>query len=127
MFTELARRFEEQDESVQTWRALNQLERLGRAVQCELAQALAQDPGATSRLLDELENSGLVKRRRDANDRRRVWVELTARGHSRYEAMRPLVTRALDQVMAPLSDADCRSLSRLLGKLVQPGVTRGVG
>jgi MarR family 2-MHQ and catechol resistance regulon transcriptional repressor len=127
MFAELQRQFEEKDESVQTWRALNQLERLGRAAQCELAHALAQDPGATSRLLDELENDGLVTRRRDAKDRRRVWVELTTRGHSRYEAMRPVVSRALDQIMAPLSDADCRSLSRLLGKLVQPGVTRGAG
>ncbi len=127
MFLEMQREFDEQGESVQTWRALNQLERLGRAAQCELSQALAQDPGVTSRLLDELETSGLVKRRRDGKDRRRVWVELTSLGHSRYEALRPVVTRVTEQLMAPLTGTDRRSLCRLLGKLVQPGATRGVG
>jgi DNA-binding MarR family transcriptional regulator len=127
MIGEMQREFDQQGESVQTWRALNQLERLGRAAQCELSHALAQDPGVTSRLLDELEASGLVKRRRDGKDRRRVWVELTTLGHSRYEALRPVVTRVTDQLMAPLSSADRRSLCRLLGKLVQPDATRGVG
>jgi DNA-binding MarR family transcriptional regulator len=127
MFVELQREFDAQGESVHTWRALNQLERLGRAVQCELAQALAQHPGATSRLLDELESKGLVKRRRDALDRRKVWVHLTARGHSRYEALRPVVGRVLGQIMAPLSVGDCRSLSRLLARLARPAVNRATG
>ncbi len=117
MFLGFQRQFEDRGQSVQTWRALNQLERLGCVVQCELAQAMAQHPGATSRALDELEADGLIRRRRDDRDRRRLWVELTARGHSRYEAMRPLALRVLGELMAPLSVADRRCLSRLLGKL----------
>ncbi len=117
MILGMQRQFEAEGRSVHTWRALNQLERLGCVVQCELAQAMAQHPGATSRALDELEADGLVRRRRDARDRRKLWVELTARGHSQYEAMRPLALRVLGQLMAPLSAADRRCLSRLLAKL----------
>ena len=121
IFTNLEQQFAAQGESVQTWRALSQLKKLGRVAQYELAQALAQHPGGISRLLDEIEKDGLVRRKRDVHDRRKVWVELTARGRSRYEALQPTAMRVLYQVLAPLSNEDCRTLSRLLSKIVEPG------
>lgn len=120
IFSKFERQFAAQGESVQTWRALSQLKQLGRVAQYELAQAMAQHPGGISRLLDEIERHGLVKRRRDVHDRRKIWVELTARGHCRYEALRPVATRVLYQVFAPLSNDDCRALSRLLSKIMEP-------
>jgi len=120
IFTNLERQFAAQGESVQTWRALSQLKMLGRVAQYELAHALAQHPGGISRLLDEIEKAGLVKRQRDVHDRRKVWVELTARGRSRYDALRPTAMRVLHQVLAPLSNEDCRTLSKLLSKIMEP-------
>lgn len=125
IFAKFERQFAALGESVQTWRALSQLKLLGRVAQFELARAMAQHPGGISRLLDELEKEGLVKRHRDLRDRRKVWVELTDRGHCRYDALRPAATRVLHQVLAPLSNADCRSLSRLLTKIMEaPNATQ---
>ncbi len=123
IFDKFEKQFESAGESVQTWRALSQLKHLGRVAQCELARALAQHPGGISRLLDEIEKDGLVRRHRDLCDRRKVWVELTARGLARYEALRPAATRVLHQVLAPLSNDDCRTLSRLLSKIMEPSST----
>jgi DNA-binding MarR family transcriptional regulator len=43
-------------------------------------------------LLDRLELAGMVKRRRDTDDRRRVWVELVPAAQKRLQhAQRPIV------------------------------------
>ncbi|WP_405163375.1 MarR family transcriptional regulator [Nocardia sp. NBC_01499] len=54
-------------------------ERDGRSVG-EVCHALALDSGTLSPLLKRLEAAGLVRRRRAADDERRVDIELTERG-----------------------------------------------
>ncbi|MBO1752793.1 MarR family transcriptional regulator [Actinotalea sp. BY-33] len=54
-------------------------ERDGRGVR-ELGEALALDSGTLSPLVKRLETLGLVERRRQTEDERRVSVHLTARG-----------------------------------------------
>ncbi len=60
-------------------RCLDLLDVLGPMTAGELATAASLSPGAVTSLLDRLEDLGLVTRRRDAADRRRVVVELTDR------------------------------------------------
>lgn len=59
-------------------RCLDVLEQRGTSTPGEIATALGLSSGAVTTLLDRLEHSGYVQRRRDAEDRRRVLVELTA-------------------------------------------------
>lgn len=59
-------------------RCLDVLEQHGTSTAGELASALGLSSGAVTALLDRLEYGGYVQRRRDADDRRRVLVELTA-------------------------------------------------
>jgi DNA-binding MarR family transcriptional regulator len=70
------------------WRVLNSL-RLGgkpyRRSAGQLAKRSELSSGAMTNRLDRLEESGLVKRVRDPDDRRGVLVELTKEGHQAWE------------------------------------------
>jgi DNA-binding MarR family transcriptional regulator len=58
-------------------RALGLLQFRGPMTAGQLAEAAALSPGATTAVLDRLERRGFVRRRPDAEDRRRVLVEVT--------------------------------------------------
>jgi DNA-binding MarR family transcriptional regulator len=96
---------------------LAHLTREGATAQCDLAMALGQHPAWVSRLVDELEAEGVVRRRRDAHDRRKLRVEVTVSGRARYEARRPEVNEAVEHVLEPLDPAEREELRALLLKL----------
>jgi len=57
-------------------RCLDLLGRQGPMTAGQLSDESGLSTGAVTFLLDRLEEAGMVKRRRDTDDRRRVWVEL---------------------------------------------------
>jgi DNA-binding MarR family transcriptional regulator len=57
----------------------------GRALPSEIARAIELKQATITVLLNKLEAAGLVTRRRDTKDRRRVWVRLTDAGHKVLE------------------------------------------
>jgi DNA-binding MarR family transcriptional regulator len=118
LYSAAARRLEEMGESMHLYRLLAELARNGPAPQRELAAATAQHPAAVSRLVDEMESQGLIRRRRGRRDRRQIIVAITARGRSRFRAARPVALAAVSETMAPLSARDQRKLAALLGKLL---------
>jgi len=59
------------------WRCLDILGTRGPMTAGQLAQAIRLTTGAVTGVLDRLEAAGLVRRARDAGDRRKVIVELT--------------------------------------------------
>lgn len=60
------------------WRVLARLSRAGDGVrQVELAEALDVEPITLCRMIDRLEEAGLVERRRDGHDRRAWRIHLT--------------------------------------------------
>jgi DNA-binding MarR family transcriptional regulator len=60
-----------------TWRCLDLLGTRGPMTAGELARAARLTTGAVTAVLDQLEAAGLVRRERDATDRRRVIVHVT--------------------------------------------------
>ncbi|HXW47408.1 MAG TPA: MarR family transcriptional regulator [Streptosporangiaceae bacterium] len=58
-------------------RCMDVLERVGRLTPGEIATQTGLTSGAVTALLDRLERVGYVRRMRDPDDRRRIWVELT--------------------------------------------------
>ena len=74
-------------------RCLDLLARLGPMTAGQLAEETAMSTGAVTFLLDRLEEAGVVKRRRDTEDRRRVWVELT-----------PAATKRLHRAQEPIKE-----------------------
>jgi DNA-binding MarR family transcriptional regulator len=118
VWTNATRRLEQSGESILAWQVLACLIRAGTISQTEVATSLAQHPAGVSRLIDDLEKQGYVARRRDRKDRRRVHVEVTPRGRTRFHSILPEVVRGVDQVLEPLSGSERRVLRGLLRKVV---------
>src|SRR5205807_1344962 len=75
-----------------------------------IADALGYDRGQLVGLLDELEERGLVERRRDPKDRRRHLVRLTGEGKKMLRRLRALSVEIEDDFLSPLSEKERASL-----------------
>lgn len=113
-----SRKLEEAGYSMTTWAVLAPLVKLGPTSQRDIAAGIGLHPAGVSRLIDDLEGEGLVRRRRDEQDRRRAFVEATPRGKAIWTAAEPLVAASLKDVLSPLSVDEQRQLRKLLRKLV---------
>jgi DNA-binding MarR family transcriptional regulator len=90
--------------------------------QGSIAEALGYDKGQLVGLLDELEDAGLVERRRDPADRRRQLVRMTAGGRKTLERLRRLSNQLEDEFLASLSDGERAQLHKLLLRLAEQHV-----
>lgn len=81
--------------------ALKHLYWMGPMSAGELARSLDHDGGAMTRLLDQLEEKGYLKRKPDAHDRRALRIELTTSG----KALCRNVGRCSDRVLNAAQDA----------------------
>ena len=91
-----------------------------RETQGSIADALGYDRGQLVGLLDELEEQGLVERKRDPNDRRRHLVRLTSDG--KKDAAPPAGARRAARGRVPraaLGATSARQLHALLLRLAE--------
>lgn len=84
----------------------------------KLVEALLLSSGAMTNRLDRLENSGLLARSPNPEDRRGVIVSLTAEGLRVIKRVLDDYLLELNQLMAPLSAADQRQIAILLKRLL---------
>jgi DNA-binding MarR family transcriptional regulator len=84
------------------------------AMQQELGSAMGVDPSTMVSLIDELEATGLAKRRPHPRDRRARTVTLTPKGRRALEQARRMAAQVEDEVLHGLTDAERRELLTLL-------------
>jgi DNA-binding MarR family transcriptional regulator len=102
--------FEQQGFSVYQYSVLAILSEGACDRQASIADALGFDRGQLVGVLDDLEERGLLERRRDESDRRRHSVSLTPEGKRQLVKLRKLVMRIEDSVLQPLDEGARKSL-----------------
>src|SRR2546425_7713681 len=84
----------------------------------ELAERILYSKSGFTRVVDRMEEAGLVQRVRPENDRRSILVVLTDEGRNTMEQARRRHRHAIDQHFSHhLSDTDIKALTRALEKL----------
>jgi DNA-binding MarR family transcriptional regulator len=79
-------------------RCLELIARLGPLTAGRLAEESGLTTGAVTFILDRLEEAGMVTRRRDTEDRRRVWVEMVPAAQERLQCLQQPVAAEMRQV-----------------------------
>ena len=99
------------------WHALISIYFRRATTGAELAQDLAHDKGATTRLIDALEQKGWVTRERDADDRRCVNLSLTQTGEEVARRARLRVIACWNEWLADWDSGEVSTLIALLQRL----------
>lgn len=89
----------------------------GPAAQRDIGTLLGIDPSDLVGALDELEERGLARRERDPADRRRHRVSLLPAGRAALRRCRRCADGVSDELLAPLTAAQRRTLADLLGRV----------
>jgi len=85
-----------------------------------LSSQIGHDMGALTRVVDELERRGYVKRERSRRDRRAVEIAITAAGRQQAQSARRVLVELLNQLVAPFSADEVDTLIQLLRRLMLP-------
>jgi MarR family transcriptional regulator for hemolysin len=103
-----------------TWRPLLHLGRFGDGVrQTDLAVALDIEAPSLVRLLDTLENAGLVERCEDKDDRRSKTLQLTDTGRRTYHTMAAEYRTINGLLLEHVSAEDIETCNRVFGQVEQ--------
>jgi len=86
--------------------------------QQQLAVRLALEPSGLVGTIDELEQQGIVERRRAPTDRRRYALCLTPAGKARLTQARQITAQHAAELLAPLTEGELQVLHDLLARIV---------
>lgn len=85
----------------------------------QLATILHLDPGTISTSLGRLERKGLLQRRQDHRDKRRVILGLTPAGRDLDKPMPGTIEHAVERMLASTNTEETAAARRLLDKLAE--------
>jgi DNA-binding MarR family transcriptional regulator len=83
----------------------------------DICRDLNHDSGAFTRVVDHLEEHGLIRRERSDSDRRVVRLHLTADGRQAVQSMLPIVVDRLNHALQDFSAAEVATLAKLLRRM----------
>jgi DNA-binding MarR family transcriptional regulator len=92
------------------WRTLTHLSRMQGCRQADLAETLEVRPITLARLIDKLEKSALVERRRHPTDRRAVQLYLTDAGETILKKLMSMAEVISEHAMTGLNEGERKRL-----------------
>lgn len=119
---QLARLFVDFDLSISSFSVLAALRRQGPPYRCtagQLADTSLVSTGGITQRVDRLEREGLVRRDRDPDDRRVVYVALTDKGLAIVDEVAEAHFANEARMLGALTSAERTQLARLLSRLEQ--------
>jgi DNA-binding MarR family transcriptional regulator len=85
----------------------------------DLCKHMTYDAGAMTRMIDRLEEKGLIKRSRDPGDRRLVNLELTEKGNAALPRMRDVSMGVLNRFLQGFTKPEVRQLESFLTRMLE--------
>lgn len=115
-----ARQLRDQDDlTLAEWRVLANLETLGEASSARIAAAAAADRAEVSRAVASLEQAGLIVRRPDSGNRKRLLLRLTEKGRQVHRAVRAKRVAYFEHLLADLGEEERSRLDAALLKIAR--------
>jgi MarR family transcriptional regulator for hemolysin len=99
------------------WKVLFRLSRNPGMRQIELADMLDIEPITLSRIIDRLEESGLVERLSDPTDRRAWRLHVTAKARPLIEKLRGIADEMLAEAFAGIDPKNIEITRQVLGRM----------
>lgn len=81
---------------------------MGEMIPSYLGLCMNMDRSSLSRMIDSMEKKGIVNRRVDIEDRRKVMISLTEKGKEYYEILKEKVEEAQASIMCLLDEQDLK-------------------
>ena len=103
--------------TVSQFGVLEALYKLGPMYQRDLAREIVKTTGNITTVIDNLEKNDLVRREREAKDRRYFMVVLTTKGDKLIKKIYPAHAKQVEGVMKRLTKAEQERLHKLCEKL----------
>ncbi|WP_414899493.1 MarR family winged helix-turn-helix transcriptional regulator [Sphingomonas flavalba] len=130
----MRRRFDERARQIgvtrSQWRMLFTLSRNEGANQGALAELIDVEPITLCRMVDRLQDAGLVERRRDPTDRRAWQLYLTEEAHPIVGELHALADALFEECMDDIAAADRErlneTLTRIRQNLVAPQIEKAI-
>lgn len=85
----------------------------------DLCKEMTYDAGAMTRMIDRLEEKGLLERSRCPNDRRLVYLALTEKGQMALPRMRNTTRQVLNRFLEGFTKAEARQLEAFLTRMLE--------
>jgi len=99
------------------WQVLSVLSRYDGSRVGTIADLTGGEQPAVSRVVDQMQRDGLVKRRPALDDSRAVEVWITERGREKLEGLMPEAEAYVQRMVRALNDSEIRELTRLLDRI----------
>jgi DNA-binding MarR family transcriptional regulator len=110
--------FADEDLTFTQWIALMGLREGVAETSADLARHLNHDAGAVTRLVDELEKRGLLRRERSKSDRRVVKLILTPQGRTVAKMHVPPIVDFWNRVTDDFTAAEIKQLLALMARMI---------
>jgi DNA-binding MarR family transcriptional regulator len=85
----------------------------------QICKGISYDAGAMTRMIDRLEQRGLLQRVRVADDRRTVRLQLTDEGKALYPKMRASAVEVINGLLRGFTKAEARQLEDFLKRMLE--------